>query len=637
MKEKAFTLIELLAVIIILAVLMLIAIPAVSNYINESRKKTYVDTAKALIKGATNLVNSGDLDMTDTNTTYYIPYTCVNTETKSKSPYGDFEEAYVVVTYNKNDSYDYYFYSKDSTGVGIYPITEESALSAECIRSGIENISTNVGLGKRKNIKVYNSDCTSILEEKEATEKNQINKDPSKMATFIEGNDLNTKIKRLAGTGSETYYSANTNILDIKVSEDEPTDENKQESNIVSTSDSTTPIYMWFEEETGILYWWSEDDNPYLNENSHRAFSQLEKLNNFDSLSLFDTSKTKIFAAMFYGCKSLENLNLRYFDTSSATTFNQMFAECRKIVSLDLSSFDTTETENMRGMFWNCVLLESIDFSSFDTPKLLHIGSVANQTGNGRSSASMFEGCYSLKSLDLSNFNTSKIEHFAALFYGCHSLTELDLSSWNTSSMTDMYDMFYYCDNLERINFGNIDTSKVTNMAGLFDSCKKLNVDVSMFDTSNVIFMGSMFSRTPVTSLDLRNFNTSKVKSLFAIFWDCDKLTHVDVSSFDTSSVENFFGVFGFCSSLEVIDITNFNTVSATSVSEMFYYCRNLKTIYTGTQFIVNSNMSNSGMFTLCDKLVGENGTTFSSTMIDGIYAHYDGGTSNPGFFSHKV
>ncbi len=60
MKNKGFTLIELLAVIIILGVIMLIAIPSVTRYINDSRKETYIDTAKQIVKGAIPMVNGGE-------------------------------------------------------------------------------------------------------------------------------------------------------------------------------------------------------------------------------------------------------------------------------------------------------------------------------------------------------------------------------------------------------------------------------------------------------------------------------------------------------------------------------------------------------------------------------------------------
>ena len=51
-NEKGFTLIELLAVIVILGILMIIAIPAVTKYIERSRKDAYADTAKAYINSA---------------------------------------------------------------------------------------------------------------------------------------------------------------------------------------------------------------------------------------------------------------------------------------------------------------------------------------------------------------------------------------------------------------------------------------------------------------------------------------------------------------------------------------------------------------------------------------------------------
>ncbi len=114
-KKKGFTLIELLAVIIILGILMIIAIPSVTNYISNSRKSAYVDTAKEIVSGTR---NSGKLGMYDTNTTYYIPASYIKTENASKSPYGEFVEAYVVVIYD-GKGYSYYWISVDDAGQGV--------------------------------------------------------------------------------------------------------------------------------------------------------------------------------------------------------------------------------------------------------------------------------------------------------------------------------------------------------------------------------------------------------------------------------------------------------------------------------------------------------------------------------------
>ena len=165
-KKNGFTLIELLAVIIILGILMIIAIPSVTKYISDSRKSAYIDTAKGIISGARNLVNTGKLRMYDTSATYYIPISCIKTENGAKTPYGEFENdgAYVGVTFD-GEGYNYYWISNDTSGQGIKEITLSSELDEDDIESGInegevQGIIQTTGIDGRNNIKIFNSDCT---------------------------------------------------------------------------------------------------------------------------------------------------------------------------------------------------------------------------------------------------------------------------------------------------------------------------------------------------------------------------------------------------------------------------------------------------------------------------------------------
>ena len=54
MNKKGFTLVELLATIIIIGVLLLVAIPSVSNSIKKAEKKTFKSSAQALIRTGNN-------------------------------------------------------------------------------------------------------------------------------------------------------------------------------------------------------------------------------------------------------------------------------------------------------------------------------------------------------------------------------------------------------------------------------------------------------------------------------------------------------------------------------------------------------------------------------------------------------
>ena len=169
-NKKGFTLIELLAVIIILGVLMIIAIPSVTTYISNSRKSSYIDTAKNLIGAARNFVNNGKPEIYDKNATYYIPISCLSTENGSQTPYGEFDEAYVGVVYT-GEGYNYYWISVDTSKQGIKNITPERELDIDLLESDLDVLEIKktvdeTGIGNRDKIRILNSDCKSWEEDK---------------------------------------------------------------------------------------------------------------------------------------------------------------------------------------------------------------------------------------------------------------------------------------------------------------------------------------------------------------------------------------------------------------------------------------------------------------------------------------
>ena len=156
-KSKGFTLIELLAVIVILGLLMAIAIPSVTKYITQSRKKTVTTTIGNYIGALTNQVNDMEYTFTATNTIYAVPIECISLERGGTNPFGKWHQsndaywAYVLVQYDDaTSSYTYGFTFKDSAGYGLYPTTSEK------LNESGSQISTDLDLTRPTNGTITN-------------------------------------------------------------------------------------------------------------------------------------------------------------------------------------------------------------------------------------------------------------------------------------------------------------------------------------------------------------------------------------------------------------------------------------------------------------------------------------------------
>jgi surface protein len=104
----------------------------------------------------------------------------------------------------------------------------------------------------------------------------------------------------------------------------------------------------------------------------------------------------------------------------------------------------------------------------------------------------------------------------------------------------------------------------------------------------------------------------------------------------NTSEVTNMALMFALCESLTSLDVSHFNTSKVTSMEAMFYNSTNLRTIYVGDGWSTAAVTNSTDMFFNCTNLVGGKGTTYDANHVDKTYAHIDGGTSNPGYFTAK-
>ena len=470
------------------------------------------------------------------------------------------------------------------------------------------------------------------------------NRIPTK-ATFKTGSDFNSIIKSLNPVHDTGYF---------KHSDTPPA--NLATATIISTTDSERPIYTWYSSADKTIYWWSDADIAYANDDSSYMFSAISPYND-NVMSLADLrginfSKTKNMSNMFSSGKAgcIEKINFDGFDTSNVEDMSSMFESyCPNVdlstlnLDVDISNFNTSKVKNMKSMFMISPF-KSLDLSKWDTKNVIDM-------------SSMFSGMRELTSINISNFDTSHVTDMLGMFAGDDNLTSLDVTSFNTSNVTDMSNMFASMGKLSSLDLSHFDTSNVVKMRDMFGIYNPLymyctdsyapernltSLDLSSFDTSKVTDMSGMFSgQINITNLNLSNFNTSQTDNMGYMFCGMTKLQNLNLSSFDTSNVTNMESMFE-SSMMDpikgVLDISSFSSNKLHIVSKMFYDTK-IKTIYTQAGFNTYSGIDIYSVDVFHDNiyLVGGNGTAFisASSPTDRTYGRVDA-PGTPGYFTKK-
>ncbi len=121
MNKKGFTLVELLVTIVILAIIMLIAVPNIMNTIERNRQDTYIETAKRMItlaeykyRSDTSIPEPGE----DECVIFFLRMLDLDEENGPNGGTYDKDYSYVVMT-KENDTFTYYatlFEAKEDNG-----------------------------------------------------------------------------------------------------------------------------------------------------------------------------------------------------------------------------------------------------------------------------------------------------------------------------------------------------------------------------------------------------------------------------------------------------------------------------------------------------------------------------------------
>ena len=361
-------------------------------------------------------------------------------------------------------------------------------------------------------------------------------------AVMTNGPDFNTRVGNL--DPNPAYYSGpdsmptKPSIKAFKRSTMAPAG-SVSAINIEDSDTSDYEIKAWYNAADQAIYYYTEPNVVFLNENSKGMFQWFTKMETID-LTGFDTSEVTSMNTMFYTMNSLKSIDVSGFNTSNVTDMYAMFDQTGVIEQLNVSNFDTSNVTDMKWMFFGLARIKKLDLTNFNTSR------VTNMYG-------MFDAMTDVSEIKFgTNFNTRNVTNMGRMFSRTSSIQQLDLSHFNTVSVTAMNDMFSLMTSLTQINFGaNFDTSNVTDMTGMF------------------------YQSTSLVNLDLSHFNTRKVKSMISMFSQMSGLTILDISNFETPSLENAGSMFaidpGFSDNLEKIYVNqDFDTSKLTSSTNAF-------------------------------------------------------------------
>lgn len=350
--------------------------------------------------------------------------------------------------------------------------------------------------------------------------------------------------------------------------------------------------YAVLSDNNTVLTFYYDDQKEQRNGMSVGPFSQDQaesrgwhEQREFIKTAIFDNSFANYMdmtstAHLFSGCSNLDRIEgLNNLKTDNVTSMYYMFSGCSSLTSIDVSGFNTRNVRNMWGVF---------------------------------------AYCSSLRSLNLSNFNTENVTSMGAMFWHCTSLTTLDVSGFNTDQVRSIYEIFDGCSGLTSIKLFEIKNTNSDDHLGSFG------------------FFAMFRDCSSLTNVDLRSFNTTDVKGMDSMFSGCSSLTSLDLSGFNTTNVTTMGYMFDGCSGLTSLDLSGFNTANVTYIGGMFNGCSGLKTIFAGNGWTTASVTESKNLFGNCSSLVGGRGTQWSADNTDHTYAHIDGGTANPGYFTDK-
>ena len=329
---------------------------------------------------------------------------------------------------------------------------------------------------------------------------------------------------------------------------------------------------------------------------------------------------------------------LEYLYSDDVTDMSGMFYGCASVESLDLASFNTDNVKDMRSMFSGCTALTTIrcKFYLDESEKL-------------EQSEKMFEGCTSLvgengtKCDGVNNIDKTYARPDKVNAPGYFTTINEAYTVFDEATAT----LTYYYDDRCLNRKGTVEMytplkkETVLRFEGYAGKVKKAVIDQS-FKNAKLKSLAYMFcggsAKTSLTALEsvegLENINYDfKVTDMKYMFMGCYSLQQLDATLISTAGVKDMQGMFFDCPALTELNVNGFDISSATNMTSMFANCTSLTTIWCKSDWNISS-IDSHDMFYNCPSLKGGSGTAYNENHIDNAYARTDKGGNEQGYFT---
>ena len=313
-------------------------------------------------------------------------------------------------------------------------------------------------------------------------------------------------------------------------------------------SDSATPSRLSFANSTNLVY---VPKPPSSVTNLSGAFNNARVFN--QPIGDWDMSNVTNIDSMFAGAWAF-NQPLANWDISNVTRLNNLFTEAQSF-NQPIGNWNVSNVTSLHDLFTGAVAFNQ-PLNSWNTSNVTTMHGAFGRETCGCPGAASFNQ-------PLNNWNTAKVTDMSNMFEDAFAFNQ-NISNWNTSNVTNMGHMF---DGASVYNqpVNSWDVSKVTNMDQIFAHTNTFNQPLSSWNTGNVTSMVQIFHTALAFNQPINTWNVSKVTNGGRMFRESGAFNQ-PLNNWDTSNFTSMDGMFAS----NFVYAQNISTWNVSKVTNVF-------------------------------------------------------------------